>query len=175
MSIDAILIAGIRIESLPKMTVLSSGLPGRDNTDPCFAEFVRYAQTHGLMSKPGMRRDFFFRNDVMGGYEFVVAVEDGFMAMPPHVVKAFPGGLYAILSCSSDIVQKVTLLQETIASSGCFSADVSGDPFRCSILSHLITPKHVQEGVGFEQMDLFLPIIKRQRCRFIVEAGCPKV
>jgi hypothetical protein len=140
------------------MTVLSSGHAGCDHRDPRFAEFVEYATTRGLMAEPGMRRDFFFLNNSINGYELVIAVADGFSATPPTVVKAFPGGLYAIASCADDIPQKVELLLKSIDACDCFTADTSEDPFRNSILSHVITPKSVQDALGVQQMDLFLPI-----------------
>jgi hypothetical protein len=74
------------------------------------------------------------------------------------VVKAFPGGLYAIVACTDDIPQKVELLVESVDACDCLSADTSEDPFRSSILSHVITPQSVQDALGVQQMDLFLPI-----------------
>jgi hypothetical protein len=158
MSIEEMLGTGIRIEALQMMTVLSTGVEGCDHTDPRFAEFVQDARLKGLMAEPGMRRDFFFRNDAIEGYELVIAVSEGFSATLPQVVKTFPGGLYAIISCTDDIAQKVGFLLESIQACDRLAADTSEDPFRCSILSHVLTPKGVQEALGVEQMDLFLPI-----------------
>ena len=110
------------------------------------------------MAEPGMRRDFFFRNDAIQGYELVIAVPEEYAATSPHMVKAFPGGLYAIVSCTDDIPQKVELLVQSIEDCDRLSADTSEDPFRCSILSHVITPGSVQDALGVEQMDLFLPV-----------------
>jgi hypothetical protein len=157
-SIEEVLGEGIRIEALETMTVLSSGVEGCDHTDPRFAEFVQDARLKGLMAEPGMRRDFFFRNDAIEGYELVIAVPEGYSATPPHLVKAFPGGLYAIISCTDDIAQKVELLVASVEACDRLVADTSADAFRSSILSHVITPKGIQAALGVEQMDLFLPI-----------------
>jgi hypothetical protein len=73
-------------------------------------------------------------------------------------VKAFPGGLYAIVSCTDDIPQKVELLANSVEACDRLSADTSQDPFRSSILSHVITPKSLEDSLGVQQMDLFLPI-----------------
>lgn len=73
-------------------------------------------------------------------------------------MKAFPGGLYAIVSCTDDIPQKVELLVKSIDACDRLTADTSEDPFRSSILSHVVTPKSVQDALGVQQMDLFLPI-----------------
>jgi hypothetical protein len=157
-TVEELLGQGLRIEYLQPMTVLSSGYEGCDHMNPRFAEFVKDARAMGLMAEPGMRRDFFFRNDSIEGYEFVIAVSDNFSTTPPHVVKAFPGGLYAIVSCTDDIPQKVELLVKSIGACKCLTADTSENPFRRSILSHVITPQSVQDALGVQQMDLFLPI-----------------
>jgi hypothetical protein len=156
--VDELLEKGIRVECLQRMRVWSSGYEGCDHTDPRFAESARDARAMGVMAEPGMRRDFVFRNDSIEGYEFVVAVPDDFSATPPHVVKAFPGGLYAIVSCTDDIPQNAELLVRSIDAFDRLTADTSEDPFGSSILSHVITPKSVQDALGFEQMELFLPI-----------------
>jgi hypothetical protein len=157
-TVEELLGKGIRIEYLQPMTVLSSGYEGCDHLDPRFAEFVEDAMAMGLMAEPGMRRDFYFLNNSIKGYELVIAVSDGSSATPPYVVKAFPGGLYAIVSCTDDIPQKVELLVKSTDACDRLTADTSEDPFRSSILSHVVTPKSVQDALGVEQMDLFLPI-----------------
>lgn len=158
MSIEEVLGKGVRLEGLRPMTVLSAAYAGSDHMDARFAEFVQDARRKGLMAEPGMRRDFFFRNDAIQGYELVIAVPEDFAAAPPLVVKAFPGGLYAIVSCTDDIPQKVELLVQSIEACDRLSADESEDLFRSSILSHVITPRSVQDALGVEQMDLFLPV-----------------
>ena len=72
----------------------------------------------------------------------------------------FPGGLFAVVCRTSgeDLTDAVNGLKEGVQKSGGFSEDDSDDPYRRAILSHIVTPKSVQDRYDFDQMDLFLPI-----------------
>jgi len=86
----------VRIVELPKMTVVSSTKEGLEPGSKEIHDFIAWAKAKQIFPAPGSQRDFLFRSERRKGYEFIVAVPDGFIAVDGYETQVFPGGLYAL-------------------------------------------------------------------------------
>ncbi len=158
---------GIRIVELPRCTMVSSGI----STDPdLFAEggvLMRFNRWWSAID--ATRRDRFFPRDFMWydrptkGVVWWYAVED----VPPDTngfdVVDFEGGLYAAAAsrdADEEGAQVYDAIRSWIETSEFFEIDEREGHYD---LFHVITPPEASRAMGYNQLDIYVPVKVRFR------------
>jgi len=151
----------VRIVELPACKMVSSGRVG---WDVAFEENGAFAKFEAWFAKyDKTRADAFYSRDFMWGTddwgEWVYAVTQVPEGLDGLEVIDFPGGLFAVANSvdgdnkDHNAVRKD--MEVWVKNSGCFAVDVSDTRFR---MGHVTTPPGAKKAMGYEQMDLYLPI-----------------
>jgi hypothetical protein len=112
-------------------------------------------------------RDFMWFNPQLDSFEWLYAPPEGLKDTGGYEVFDFPGGLYAVAACKDegpDIEGTNALIHQWVAQSEVFDeAPPTNDASARYDMGHVITPRNAKETIGYHQMDLFVPVVYRNR------------
>ena len=142
----------IRIYEMPACKMVSSGTG-------MFGEekFNKFEEWLSLQKRGMFPKDFLYWKD--GGFNWLYMFEEGMTVPSEFEIVDFSGGLYAV---ATDIDQKTDTEQmkaevDKFLSENGFERDTSRYD-----LGNIITSPLAQEIMGYEQMDYYTPIKKKQ-------------
>jgi hypothetical protein len=155
----------VRIIELPRVKMARSG--GKD-----LGEFDRWWTAVAARDRISLfPRDFMWWNPRLKADEWVYALP--FAAEPGGEVDSggyevfdFSGGLYAVAACKDDgpEIEKLSrLIHEWIARSEVFAEPSPEEAVDRWEMGHVITPLNAKQTMGYHQLDLFVPIVYRNR------------
>ena len=106
-------------------------------------------------------------NPELDAFEWLYALPHGIEETGAYKALDFPGGLYAVAACKdapSDIERTNKQIHEWVIQSDLFEVSTeANDPHTRYDMGHVITPVDAKETMGYHQMDLFVPIVYRER------------
>jgi len=154
----------VRIIEFPKCKMVSSGYCKMDD-DP-FGENGKLKKFENWWTEYEKKRTdrWFMRDFMMFGREenaliWFYAVPDDAVINCEYEVIDFEGGLYAsdiaILNNQDDEQKVYGAIKEWIKNSGEFELDERPGHYD---LSHGITPKYVEDAMGYMQLEIYVPI-----------------
>jgi DNA gyrase inhibitor GyrI len=151
----------VRIIELPAVKMTRSGgsdLGAFDQWWSALAERDKYS----LFPK-----DFMWFNPQLNDFEWLYVLPEGLKDTGGYEVFDFPGGLYAVAACKDEgeeIEKTNKSIHAWIAQSEIFAEAPQVNDVRARYdMGHVITPKSAKGTIGYHQMDLFVPIIYRNR------------
>ena len=155
-----------RIVELPRSKMVSSGCSTEENPFADGSRLMRF--NDWWMAVDAQRVDPFFPRDFMwydrenGGLVWYYAVTDAPGDTGGFEVIDFPGGLYAAaVSRDGDDEDGNRVFNEVIQwikQSGCFELNMVPGHYD---MFHVITPKAAAEAMGYQQLEIFVPIKPR--------------
>lgn len=114
-------------------------------------------------------RDFMWFNPQINNLEWLFVLPEGLTHTSGYEVFDFPGGLYVVAACKDqdeDIEKTSKLIHEWITQTDIFEEDHNADFKNPRYeMVHVITPKNAKETMGYHQMDLFVPIVLKNRTK----------
>lgn len=152
----------VRIVALPACKMVTSGPARGDGIFAPGGVLMRFNEWFAEFDKG--RADRFYPRDFMwsppgGGFQWGYAVSELPKDTGGFEVIDFPGGLYAVaVSVDADGADHDRVygrIREWVNASGCFVLDESDE--RRS-LGNITSPPSAREIMGYDQMDLYLPI-----------------
>ncbi len=151
----------IRIIELPPVKMVRSGSGDLD-------AFDRWWSAIAAQDKSSLfPRDFMWFNPQLNSFEWLYAAPDGLDDAGGYEVFDFPGGLYAVAACRDDgpdIEKTNRLIHQWVAQSEIFDESSGDNDANARYdMGHVITPRNAKETIGYHQMDLFVPIVYRNR------------
>lgn len=111
-------------------------------------------------------RDFMWFNKELDCFEWLYALPAGVTDSGGYEVFDFPGGLYAVAACKDgeEITRTNAFIHEWVAKSEVFEeSPCNPDGVARYDMGHIITPHGSRERLGYELMDLFVPIAYKNR------------
>jgi hypothetical protein len=106
-------------------------------------------------------------NPQLNSFEWLYVLPEGLQDTGGYEEFDFPGGLYAVAACKDDgpeIDRTNRLIHRWIAHSEVFEeVPHSKDAGARYDMGHIITPHNAKETIGYHQMDLFVPMVYRDR------------
>ncbi len=148
----------VRIIELPSVPMARSGSADLD-------AFFNWAIT--IMYEESSlfpRYLFMWFNSRLNSFEWLLAIPAELPDTNGYAVFPFPGGLYAVAACKDegpDIERTNRLIHEWVVNSAFFDEDSgqerTGERYD---MGQMITPRNAKELMGFDQMDLYVPIIR---------------
>ena len=151
----------VRIVELPKVKMARSGQGDLDAFARWWSAVVIHPQNNLCP------RDFMWFNPQLNNLEWLFVLPENLDDTSGYDVFDFPGGLYAVAVCidkESDIQRTGRLIHQWIAQSDFFEEDPNVNPANARYgMCHIITPITVKETIGYDQMDLFEPIVLKNR------------
>jgi hypothetical protein len=112
-------------------------------------------------------KDFMWFNPQLNSFEWLYAFPKGLEDTGGYEVFDFPGGLYAVAACRDDgpdIERTNKLIHQWVAQSEVFDEALpTNDASARHDMGHVITPRNAKETIGYHQMDLFVPVVYRNR------------
>lgn len=154
MSVKSTSELNVRIIELPSVPMARSGKSDLE-------AFAHWALETKHEEIPGLfPRDFMWFNAVLDCFEWLWALPPGMTDTNGYEVFQFPGGLYAVAVCKDgpEILETNRLIHEWVRESEYFAEDFGGERYD---MGHMVTPRNAKELMGFEQMDLFIPIVPK--------------
>lgn len=154
-------IPDIMIVKIPRFRAVTSGL---ESFDVLFGEFEAWQQAHNHLYQPVIFNcpDFLYGKEDKA--EWIWAVKDEVTEVDtyPYNIIEFPGGLYAVAvtvdgdgESNSKVMQKI----EKWLNNTNFVMD--NDRY---VMGHMIYPiEEIKEGLGYNQMNLYVPIKLRAK------------
>jgi hypothetical protein len=151
----------VRIIELPPVRMVRSGSGDLDAFDKWWSGIA--AQDRSSL----FPKDFMWFNPQLNSLEWLYVLPEGLEDTGGYKVLDFPGGLYAVAACKDaqpDINRTNRLIHEWVAQSEIFvESTEANDPHARYDMGHVITPMNAKETMGYHQMDLFVPIVYRNR------------
>jgi len=151
----------IRIIKLPPVRMARSGNADLMEFDEWFSP-IDAEDTNSLSP-----RDFMWLNPELGHLEWLYALPEGVEDPDTYETFEFPGGLYAVATCedSQPVILSVNkLIHEWVTQSEVFEESTAdSDPHTRYDMGHIVTSKDARDAMGYHQMDLFIPIVRRKR------------
>lgn len=154
---------GIRLVNLPKCTMVTSGM----ETGEAFAPGGKLKRFDEWFSKLNaadafMPRDFLWYDEDRRGMEWWYVYAEG-MDVDEFDLIDFEGGLYAAAISRDEDDEDGTRVYEGIKkwveAQGCFAPDARPGH---RTMFHIVTPPAVKAAMGFNQLDIFVPIKIKQ-------------
>jgi predicted transcriptional regulator YdeE len=106
-------------------------------------------------------------NPQLNGFEWLYALPEKLEDAGGYEVFDFPGGLYAVATCRDDgpdIERTNKLIHQWVAQSELFDESPGDDGANVRYdMGHVISPRNAKETMGYQQMDLFVPVVYRNR------------
>ncbi|MEI6579781.1 MAG: AraC family transcriptional regulator [Eubacteriales bacterium] len=152
----------VRIIELPACKMVTSGPANGSDAFVPEGALMRFFEWLTEFDKE--RADRFYPRDFLwsppgGGFQWGYAVEEVPVDTGGFEVIDFPGGLYAVaISVDADGKDHNRIyngIQKWVKKSGCFVLDET-DKRRS--LGNITSPEYVKEIMGYDQMDLYMPI-----------------
>ncbi|MEO3944518.1 MerR family transcriptional regulator [Gorillibacterium sp. CAU 1737] len=146
----------IRILTLPPVRMARSGKKGLEPFDRWFSAI------HPPQNL--FPRDFMWFNPVLNDFEWLFAIPEGMTDTNGFEVFDFPGGLYAAaVAFDDDDINRVnTFVHKWAEASEVYAVStLENDEAERYDMGHIIGSMEDAEGNRREQMDLFIPIVKR--------------
>lgn len=121
------------------------------------AKFEAFDQWMSSQKRKLFPQDFLFWNGT--GFQWVYLYEDGMDVPPEFEIIDFRGGLYAVATDIDQHTDREAMNAEVDAfiSANGFERDASRPE-----LGNIITPPLAREIMGYEQMDYYIPIKRRE-------------
>lgn len=148
----------VRIIELSSVPMARSG---SDDLDAFFSWAI--TNMHEEKSSLVPRYLFMWFNVRLNSFEWLLAIPVGMTDTNGYEVFQFPGGLYAVAACKDegpDIESTNRLIHEWVVNSPFFNEDRGQQgPMERYDMGLMITPSNAKELMGYDQMDLYVPII----------------
>ncbi|WP_058304396.1 helix-turn-helix domain-containing protein [Gorillibacterium timonense] len=147
----------IRIVNLPSVRMARSGKNNLEAFDKWFSTI-----------KPPQNlfpRDFMWFHPQLNDFEWLFALPEDMTDSNGFEVFDFPGGLYAaaVAFDDDDVTRVNRLVHRWVDESQVYAASsLENDEFERYDMGHIIGAMHFADGTMKEQMDLFIPIVKKQ-------------
>ncbi|MHB1294332.1 MAG: GyrI-like domain-containing protein [Anaerolineae bacterium] len=150
----------VRIIALPRVRMARSGHSDLD-------AFQRWWSVVSAQDRFSLfPRDFLWDNPDGSGLEWLYALPAGVEDSGGYETFLFPGGLWAVATCldeGPDIVRTSARIRDWLAQSDILcEAPADEDPPRRE-MGHIVSPLDAKETLGFWQMDIFVPVVLRER------------
>lgn len=159
---------GIRIIELPKCKMVSSGCADDENPFAENGKLITFGQWWSALDKK--RVDKFFPRDFMWfdrekkRLVWYYVLPDGVTDTGGYDVVDFEGGIYAVhISKDGDEAdgeQVYAGIKEWVTQSDCFELDEYPGHYD---LFHITTPEKAAELLGYNQLDIYVPVRKKKQ------------
>lgn len=155
-------LSDVRVINFPNMKMISSGPLKTMETFEEFDGWWSAVDTKNYITP----RDFMYFDENEGCMVWLFAPPENFINTSKYQYVDFPGGLYAVCAARDgdgvDMEKTRAAMRKWIGGSGCFEESTEkNDSQKRRELGHVCTPKIFEEKMGYNLMDLFIPIVAK--------------